>query len=716
MSEGLYLGKEAAQTGDVLGARIDLNSTDLLTHGLIVGMTGSGKTGLAIALIEELLAKGVPVLAIDPKGDLGNLLLLFDDLSPASFEPWIDRDAAKREGKTAGEMASSASASWTKGLAEWGLAGAEIKALKAKHEAVIYTPGSNAGVALNVLQSLEAPSTKFETAAEDLRDEIAGIVSGLLGLLKIEADPLQSQEYILLANIIESAWKSGKSLSLDSLIAAVADPPFEKVGALPLESVFPRKERQRLMMALNNLLASPQFEVWRQGEPLDIQKLLYAADGRPRLSIVYTAHLSDEERFFVTALLLDKVKTWMRRQSGTTSLRAIVYMDEIFGYFPPHPANPPTKRPLLTLLKQARAQGVGVVLATQNPVDLDYKGLGNIGTWIVGRLQTDNDRARLRDGLTGAGVDAATVDQLLAVARKRVFVLHDVHRGKPCLLASRFAMSYLRGPLTRDEISLLMSGRSAGSAAIAKAAPDDVSRVPMLPPLFRHFYFSKYGATQVEPYLLVKYAYRLKDQDETIGVRLYPLSVPAATEILDAEHIELDDESAVSAAAPDSVRYADLPGFVSAVGAKGIEKAIKDRLAEEFTMTVYLDALTKTQSKPGETAEEFEKRLEAAGGGALAEKLKEKLRKKEADLRKATEELEGRTQEKQATMLRGALEVGASVFGSLFGGRRGSVPVRRTRQRDQPVGIPRRSLQRDVSHRRERAAKLAQARRDQRLI
>jgi hypothetical protein len=560
------------------------------------------------------------------------------------------------------------------GLADWGLGAADIKALKAKRDAVIYTPGSSAGVALNVLQSLEAPSLAFDKAPEDLRDEIAGIVSGLLGLLKIEADPLQSQEYILLANIIESAWKSGKSLSLESLVAAVADPPFEKIGALPLESVYPRKQRQGLMMALNNLLASPQFEAWRTGQPLDIQSLLYAPDGRPRLSVIYTAHLSEEERFFVTALILDKVKTWMRRQSGTTSLRALVYMDEIYGYFPPHPANPPTKRPLLTLLKQARAQGVGIVLATQNPIDLDYKGLGNIGTWLVGRLQTDNDRARLRDGLVGAGVDAAAVETLLGATRKRVFLLHDVHRGKPCLLQSRFAMSYLRGPITREEISKLMAGHAAGAAAsqAASAPRDEVSSAPVLPAPFKHLYFSKYGGSQAEAHLLVKYAYRLKDQDETIGVRLYPIAVNSPAEILDADHIDLEDDSKVSASAPDSVRYGDLPSFLAAAGARGLEKALKDRLADELAMKILFDAATKQQSKPGESRDEFAARLAEAGGGAKTLKLKEKLDKKNLDLKKAVEDLEGRTQEKNATMLKGAIEVGASLLGSLFGGRRGN--------------------------------------------
>src|SRR3989475_92153 len=389
MPEGLYLGKEVDPHTGTLGARLDLDPTDLLTHGLVVGMTGSGKTGLAIALIEEALKQGVPVIAIDPKGDLGNLLLLFERLDAASFAPWIDPEAARREGKEVQAAATEVAAAWKKGLAEWGLSGSDVAA--------------------------------------------------------------------------------------------------EKMGALSLESVYPRKERHELAMALNNLLASPGFETWREGEPLDVARLLHAADGRPRLSIVYTAHLSDEERLFVTALLLDKVKTWMRQQGGTTQLRALIYMDEIFGYFPPHPANPPTKRPLLTLLKQARAQGVGVVLATQNPVDLDYKGLANMGTWMVGTLQTQQDRDRLMEGLTGTGIAASAVAALLGATRKRVFLLHDVHRAGPCLLHSRWALSYLRGPLTREEISRLMKGRAAEpQAPSARQAGLAGATAPILPAPLRH--------------------------------------------------------------------------------------------------------------------------------------------------------------------------------------------------------------------------------------
>ena len=425
MSDGLYLGRQVDPEGGDLGARLDLDSADLLTHGLIVGMTGSGKTGMAVVLLEELLRQGVPVLAIDPKGDLGNLLLLFDSLDAPEFEPWIDAEAARRDGKDVPTAARDTAAMWKKGLAEWDLGPDEITALKKTHDAVVYTPGSGAGVPLNVLQSLEAPSIPFESAEEDLRDEIAGIVAGLLGLLSIDADPLRSREAILLSNLIEHGWREGKGFGLETLIAAVADPPFEKLGALPVETVFPRKDRQGLMLALNNLLAAPSFETWREGPPLDVDRLLHTEDGRPRLSVVYTAHLRDAERLFVTALVLDKVKTWMRRQGGTSELRALVYMDEVFGYFPPHPRNPPTKRPLLTLLKQARAQGVGIVLATQNPVDLDYKGLANMGTWMVGTLQTEQDRDRLDEGLTGAGLEKGAVQRLLGATRKRVFLLHD---------------------------------------------------------------------------------------------------------------------------------------------------------------------------------------------------------------------------------------------------------------------------------------------------
>jgi hypothetical protein len=648
MPQGLYLGKEVDPRTGTLGARLDLDPTDLLTHGLIVGMTGSGKTGLAIALIEEALKQGVPVIAIDPKGDLGNLLLLFESLDAASFAPWIDPEAARREGKDVQAAAAEVAAAWKKGLAEWGLSGADVAAQKKCREATIYTPGSTAGVPLNILQSLEAPSLPFESAEEDLRDEIAGIVSGLLGLLRIEADPLRSREYILLTTLIERAWRAGQDLSLETLIPAVVDPPFEKLGALSLESVYPRKERNELAMALNNLLASPGFATWREGEPLDVARLLHAADGRPRLSIVYTAHLSDEERLFVTALLLDKVKTWMRQQGGTSQLRALVYMDEIYGYFPPHPANPPTKRPLLTLLKQARAQGVGVVLATQNPVDLDYKGLANMGVWMVGRLQTSQDRARLKEGLLDAGMNAGRLDTLLDATRKRVFLLHDVHRSAPVLLHSRWALSYLRGPLTREEIGRLMAGGEAKPARRAAAGEGAEVGPPVLPAPFHHSYFSRYGGELADPYLLVKYAVRYKDAGETVGVRAYPLGGSSASEVLESEPVAVE-ESALTPQPAKPVRHADLPGWFAGTGARGIEKALKERLPDKLALTLWYDPVTKAVSQAGEDKAAFAARLQAGGGGAAA-KIQDKLERKRRELATAEQELAGRKTEKWAAL------------------------------------------------------------------
>ena len=656
MGHGLYLGKQVNPDSGVLGAPLDLDPADLLTHGLIVGMTGSGKTGLAIVLIEELLRQGVPVIAIDPKGDLANLLLLFDGLDAAAFEPWIDPEAARRDGKDVKAAAADAAASWAKGLADWGLGPKDIAVLRKGHDAVIFTPGSGAGVPLNVLQSLAAPSVSFDSAEEDLRDEIQSIVSGLLGLVRVEADPLQSPPAVFLANLIERAWRAGKGFDLEGLIGAIADPPFDKIGALPLETAFPRKERQGLMMALNNLLASPSFEAWRRGEPLDVARMLRAPDGRPRLSIVSTAHLADEERLFVTALLLDKVKTWMRRQGGTSELRALLYMDEIFGYFPPHPANPPTKRPLLTLLKQARAQGVGVVLATQNPVDLDYKGLANMGIWMVGTLQTEQDRDRLSSGLQGAGLESGAAAKLLGATKKRVFLLHDVHRKAPGLLQSRWAMSYLRGPLTRLEISRLMKARlvamAAPAAPKAEMAP---AGPPVLPAPFRHLYLARLSGQVAAAHLLVKYAVRYKDIEEQVGVRAWPLGGATPADTLEAEPIEVDEASVV-AYGPAGLRYLDLPGWLAASGAKGIEKALRDRLDDQLGATVFRDPVTKAASKPGETREAFAARI--GGGGDAADKLRQKLDKKRADLAVREQEVAGRKQEKW-------LAIGSAVLSNI---------------------------------------------------
>lgn len=452
-----YLGR--SYDPDARSVRDDLvmyDSKDLTTHAVCVGMTGSGKTGLGVSLIEEAAMDGVPVIAIDPKGDLGNLKLAFPKLRAQDFEPWIDPGAADRKGVSPGEYAASQAALWKNGLDKWGQGGDRIQRLKDAAEVSVYTPGSTAGRGLTPIKSMDPP--KPGTPIEQVRERVITTASGLCSLLGLDADPIQSREHILLASVLEASWSKGRGLDLGSLIAQVQNPPFQKVGVLDLDAFMPPKDRGSLAMRINNLLASPGFAGWLEGEPMDVGKLLYTEDGKPRVSVLSIAHLGDAERMFFVTMVLGELIAWMRRQPGTGALRAVLYMDEVFGYFPPS-ANPPSKNALLTLMKQARAYGVGCVLATQNPVDLDYKGLSNAGTWMIGRLQTERDKARLMDGLESASsaeLDRSEIDRLISGLQKRVFLLHNVHeRGGPVLFHTRWAMSYLRGPMTLAEIRKL---------------------------------------------------------------------------------------------------------------------------------------------------------------------------------------------------------------------------------------------------------------------
>ncbi len=365
-------------------------------------MTGSGKTGLCVSLLEEAAIDGIPAIIIDPKGDLANMMLTFPELQPEDFEPWIDPQEAARKGVTPTELAKRTVETWKSGLASWDQKPERIARLRDAVEIAIYTPGSTTGRPLTVLRSLDAPKSEFRTDSGAMRDRIMSAVSGLLGLIGIDADPLASREHILLSSILDLGWQKGLNLELPDLIQSIQKPPFDRLGVFDIETFFPAKDRLALAMRMNNLLASPGFAAWMTGEPLDIQRLLYTSAGKPCLSILSIAHLSDAERMFFVTLLLNETISWMRSQPGTSSLRAILYMDEIFGYFPAT-ANPPSKMPMLTLLKQARAFGLGIVLATQNPVDLDYKGLSNTGTWFIGRLQTERDKARIMEGLESAG-------------------------------------------------------------------------------------------------------------------------------------------------------------------------------------------------------------------------------------------------------------------------------------------------------------------------
>lgn len=457
-----YLGREYdLKAGKPKDNLVLYDSKDLVTHAICVGMTGSGKTGLCLAVLEEAAIDNVPAIVIDPKGDLSNLLLTFPDLKPDDFAPWVNPNEAKSKGLSVDDFAKDQATRWKQGLAEWGEDGERIRRMREAAEVSIYTPGSNAGLSVSIMKSFARPEQEILDDKELLRERISTTATSLLGLMGIDADPLQSREHILISTILNNLWQSGKDLDLAALIHLIQDPPFNRVGVLDLESYFPEKDRFSLAMRLNNLLAAPGFEAWLEGAPLDIQNLLHQPDGKSRIAIFSIAHLNDSERMFFVSLLLNQVLGWVRSQPGTTSLRAIVYMDEIFGYFPPV-ANPPSKAPLLTLLKQARAFGVGVMLATQNPVDIDYKGLANAGTWFLGRLQTERDKMRVLEGLEGAaantatGFDRGSMEQMLAGLSNRVFIMNNVHEKGPVVFQVRWALSYLAGPLTRNQIKKLM--------------------------------------------------------------------------------------------------------------------------------------------------------------------------------------------------------------------------------------------------------------------
>lgn len=458
---------------------------DFTTHGIITGMTGSGKTGLGVAILEEAALQGIPAIIIDPKGDMPNLLLHFPDLAPADFEPWVDPETARRARQSPAELAAETAANWRDGLASWGLGREQLLALQAAAEFAVYTPGSSAGIPVNILASFAAPDIDWSSGREILREKISTIVTALLSLIGMgEVDPLRSREHILLSNIVEHHWSSGRALTLADLITETQSPPFDRLGAFPLESFYPSKDRFNLAMLLNNFLASPSFQSWLEGQALDIGNMLYTSDGRPRHNIFYLAHLSEAERQFVVSLIFAAVESWMRGQRGTSNLRLLVYFDEIMGYMPPV-ANPPTRQVMLRMFKQARAYGVGMILATQNPVDVDYKGLSNAGTWLIGRLQTERDKARLMDGLKGAAgnVNLAALDKMIAGLGRRMFLLHSVHRREPVVFGTRWVLNYLAGPVTRTQIPALARlpnaaqapGAQGSTAPAATTTPADLA-------------------------------------------------------------------------------------------------------------------------------------------------------------------------------------------------------------------------------------------------
>ncbi len=647
----LYLGGAVDAGGERTGEALLYDSDDFTTHGVIVGMTGSGKTGLGVCLIEEALLAGIPALVIDPKGDMGNLLLNFPDFRPDDFRPWVDEGEAKREGKTPDELATATAELWKNGLAGWEITSDRMRQLGAAVGMTIYTPGSTAGVPLNVLGSLAAPAGSFDDDAETFRDEIESYVSSLLTLAGITADPVSSPEHILLATIIENSWRAGQGLDLPGLIGQIQTPPFRKLGVFDIDSFFSPKDRTALAMKLNGLVASPSFAAWLEGESLDVGNLLERG-GTPQAAIVYLAHLSDAERQFVVTLLLSKVVTWMRRLSGTSELRALIYMDEVFGFCPPT-AEPPSKKPILTILKQARAFGVGMVLSTQNPVDLDYKAMSNAGTWMVGRLQTERDKARILEALQSASgqSDVATLDERISGLGKRTFVLTSAKSDRPAVFTTRWAMSYLAGPLTRDEVKRLTPGKpSAPAGSAPPEAPAATGNMATAPAPATGS--TADDATPVAPVVAdgisaVHVATNTPWLDTVggaaAGTVLSPAAVATVHLLYDDTNAGVDHREIFEAVLhplgagfdPDSLwqvdhdprdfvaEAPDLPYRITdaALDSKsywaGLATALRDHLTAQLEVTVFKNPTLKLYSRVGESEQDFRARCEEAADASL---------------------------------------------------------------------------------------------------
>lgn len=683
------------------------DSKDLVTHAVCVGMTGSGKTGLCIGLLEEAAIDGIPALIIDPKGDLANLMLNFPQLRGEDFSPWVNEDDARKKGLSSTNYATQQADMWKKGLGDWGQSRERIQKLRDAADVVVYTPGSNAGIPVSILKSFAAPSHEILDDPETLRERISTTVTSLLGFIGVEADPIKSREHILLSTILGHTWKAGQDLDLATLIQQIQTPPVAKIGVLDLDSFYPSKERFALAMQLNNLLASPGFSAWLEGDALDVDQMLHSPGGKPRLAIFSIAHLNDAERMFFVTLLLSQTLGWVRAQSGTTSLRAILYMDEIFGYFPPV-ANPPSKQPLLTLLKQARAFGLGVVLATQNPVDLDYKGLANTGTWFIGRLQTERDRARVLDGLEGAAAssgkkfDKQAMEQTLAGLGNRVFLLNNVHEDAPEIFQTRWTLSYLRGPLTRTQIKTLMDpvkhemldvqGKIASLSSQSSEAASHLSRLtshasrPMLPPdVPQHFIpvrgTQPNGSTLVyQPMLLGAAQVLVSDSkagiDVTQDVAVLARISEGAMAVDWGQSMETDlDVADLESVPADSAQFGAIPSAASK--AKSYETWRKDFsgwLFRNQKVDLFKSPSTKEVSMPGESERDFRVRLQQSGretrdkqSDSLRQKYAPKIAALQDRIRRAGYMVERQQAESRSSQMQVAISVGASILGAFLG-------------------------------------------------
>lgn len=632
------------ETGLETSKDLMFESKNLTTHAVCLGMTGSGKTGLGIVLLEEAGLDKIPAIIIDPKGDLSNLLLTFPGLSTNEFLPWVDPIEAERRGTTLEAYAEETANSWKEGLKKSG--GIDrIQKFKDSVDVVVYTPANSSGRPVSILSSFAAPSRELIEDSGTFRDSVLSLTSSLLSLAGIVADPIKSREHILVSLIIESCWKKGQNLDLLQIIELIQNPPFNKVGALDIETFYPIKDRTNLSILLNNLIASPGFKAWMEGEPLEINQLIGTKEEKPKFSIFSIAHLQDSERMFFVTLLLNQLIAWMRQQPGTSNLRVLLYMDEIFGYFPPI-STPPSKLPMLTLLKQARAYGLGILLATQNPVDLDYKGLSNCGTWFIGRLQTDRDKMRVAEGLQAASngnFEAKSLNSMLINLGKRVFIMRSIYEEKPVLFKTRWTLSYLRGPLTLTQIqSLSQPARNKIYSMQQEFLSQNIKPLisPQIQELFKAnkeandsvtYYPRIFGSAKVH---FVDAKYKI---DQWKEISLIAATDEFGKDALWNEATEIDFSSeAFTNQPPVQATYKDLPkDFLKNKNLSIFEKSLSSYLYQNEIYIIY--RVSDYLSEEGEEEIEFRRRVlpyEQDRIKKLQDKIKEKYSEKQKVINK----------------------------------------------------------------------------------
>jgi len=685
-----FIGKE--KINDEESTPVIYKNKHLTTHAAIIGMTGSGKTGLGISLLEEAAIDNIPSIIIDPKGDMGNLLLTFPELKGSDFEPWVEKQDAINNNMTKSELAQKTASLWEKGITGDFQSKERIAKLKNSADFTIYTPGSTAGVPISILQTFKAPSQEVLEDSDILNQLVSSTVSSLLSLVDIK-DNSSSKEHILISSIFMSYYSQGKDLNIEELISCIVTPPFKKIGVFDLETFFAQDDRLKLALKLNTIIANPSFKSWIEGEPLDISSLLYDENGKARVSIFSISHLNDSQRMFFVSLLLNQMLAWMRRQEGTSSLKALLYMDEIFGYFPPS-KNPPSKQPMLTLLKQARSFGVGVILSTQNPVDLDYKGLANIGTWFIGRLQTKQDKEKVIDGLATSGnvkFDKKELMNLLSNLDKRNFIMKNIHEDAIKVFKTRWVLSYLKGPISKDDIKKLMFDK------IAKALNKDTTKntntqtrvtqpiensssKPILPnDLEESFnYISQRDNYQMQPYLLASCELNFFSTSKKIDIKksikqkIYLDETDSNVNWDDKEDLNDDDFSKNERA---NCSFYNVPTFMQNVREfKSLQREFTNLIYQNDKLTLYTITSLKLTSKQNESLIDFKIRVQDRLNEAIdenIEKLQIKYEKEEnrleTKLEKLYVKLEKEKDQASAKTTDTLISIGSSILGAFFG-------------------------------------------------